>query len=114
MFVQNQTNSTVNTAWLKVTSSINDVQPGLPLKADSLPSGCQLSTDLLSLLCVLDQAQLLAGVAFDLVMDNPDAASNSTPDSTLKLLWTIQAGQGNANANPSNVVSKRRRRSSSR
>jgi len=106
VFVKNETNSTVNTAWLKVTSSINDLPPGLPFLeiAGSLPNGCQLSMDKLSLLCVLDASQLVAGVSFDLVMDNPNAASNTTPDSTLNLLWTIQAGQGNAGANPSNVV----------
>jgi hypothetical protein len=107
VFVKNETNSTVNTAWLKLTSSINDVQPGLPFTSGNLPAGCQPSTDNLSLLCVLTESQLLAGVSFDLVMDNPNAASNSTPDSTLVLLSTIQAGQGNADANPSNVVLQR-------
>jgi hypothetical protein len=109
VFVKNDTNSTVNTAWLKITTSVNDAQPGLPFLEieNSLPTGCQLSTDKLSLLCVLDASQLVPGVSFDLVVDNPQALSTSTPDSVLKLESTIQAGQGNAAANPSSIVIKK-------
>jgi hypothetical protein len=112
VFVKDDTNANVNTAWLTITTSVNDARPGLPFltgpNAPPLPSGCQLSSpDNLTLQCVFDSSQLVPGVSFDLVVDNPQALTTSTPDSVLKLESSIQAGQGNSAANPSSIVIKK-------
>jgi hypothetical protein len=103
--IKNETTSNVNNAWFKIKSSYNG-GAGLPFLDASIPSQCTkdpANPAGSALTCQFDGAQLLAGVSFVLVIENPDAP-NSGSDSTLKLLWTVQAGQGNADANPSNVV----------
>lgn len=105
--IKNDTTSNVNNAWFKVKSIYNGGN-GLPFLDSSIPSACVKDTQVSplgsALICQFnDSAQLVAGITFVLVIENPDPPNNGS-DSHLKLHWTVQAGQGNADSNPSNVV----------
>ena len=105
--IRNETTSNVNNAWFKVRSAYNG-GAGLAFLDDSIPAACVKDPQVLplgsSLICQFnDPAELVSGISFTLVVNNPNPPSSGS-DSKLQLLWTVQAGQGNANANPSNVV----------
>ena len=105
--IKNETTSNVNNAWFKVQTSINNGQG--PAFLTPLPDNCTVDSQVAPLgsglvcLFALPAQVPPASVSFDLVIPTPNAP-NSGQDSSLKLLWTVQAGQGNSDSNPSNIV----------
>jgi hypothetical protein len=109
--LKNDTSSNVTNAWFKVQSSI-DNGPGPKFEfgdPEVLPQGCVKDTQVSplgsGLICQYSSLQLDPGVSFTLVMHSPNPPQ-SGKDSNLKLSWTVQAGQGSADSNPSNIVKK--------
>jgi len=102
----NATTSNINNAWFKVRTSINDGQGPVFL---TVPSGCSVDSQVAPLgsglvcLVTLPATVPATSVAITFIIPTPNAP-NSGQDSTLKLVWTVQAGQGGSDSNPSNVV----------
>ena len=105
--LSNPTNSNVQNAWLKVVTSTD--KPGLkaPFDPSQVPANCAIDAsvaDNTALICTFSQAELTPpGVAFTILIPTPQAPAGGAAAS-LSLLWTLQAGQGKSDANPSNVV----------
>jgi hypothetical protein len=104
--ITNNTTSDVNNAWFRVHTTLNG-GPG-PLFAGA-PSQCSIDSQVQpvgsGLVC---QVTLLfavpaPSVALTFVVPTPNAPGDNGT-SQLRLEWSIQAGQGKGNSNPSNVV----------
>jgi len=102
----NATTSNINSAWFKVHTSINDGQGPVFV---IVPEGCTVDSQIAplgsGLVCLVSLPATVpaTSTAITFVIPTPNAP-NSGQDSTLKLVWTVQAGQGSSDSNPSNVV----------
>ena len=102
----NATSSNINNAWFKVHTSINDGQGPVFV---IVPQGCTVDSQVAplgsGLVCLVSLPATVpaTSAAITFIIPTPNAPT-SGQDSTLKLVWTVQAGQGNSDSNPSNVV----------
>jgi len=102
----NATSSNINNAWFKVRTSINDGQGPVFV---IVPQGCTVDSQVAplgsGLVCLVSLPATVpaTSAAITFIIPTPNAPT-SGQDSTLKLVWTVQAGQGNSDSNPSNVV----------
>lgn len=114
--IANPTPSNLNNAWLKIstlpdntalpsvfvlpTGGVQQVPYGSCAADPSIPSGSPIT----SIVCNLGGIVTGAPAVFTLVVQAPQYSTNDPTPTTFALNGTLQAGQGNAQSNPSQVV----------